>query len=285
MSDYEYTTDDYSVVAVYSSGDEVNVTASAKIEGNNVKVSSKGGLTFSSGNTNGHIYTVKVSYGGKSVSEDVYAYKVGDIKEIKIKQSKLFVDASLAHSGIAGITYMDDYGSMETDNNLSKTGKVKIYDKNGNEQVSGTLSSIRAIKDGGAKISYSVYENSEAYFIDITVLPTTDIKYIRISLSDLTKPKAGESINLGNFVATYMKSYWARVGNASTYTESDAKSIVYVTDSAGKVADGYSISVTVSSGNSENVQSGEFKTGDVVHITVKTTSGDIASNQLDYTIQ
>ncbi len=265
LIDHEYSTEDYSIKAVYSSGYEENVTASAKIEGSSIK-SSKGNLTFLSGNKDGHKYTVTVSYGGKTTTAVVDAYKAGDIKDFKVKQSKFFEGISLANSDIGTFTYMDNSGQMTVANHLPKTGFVKICDKNGNQLTSGTLDAIRAPQKGDAKISYSVYESSQAWTFAIEVLALSEANSLSPYYPSPYVQK-GDEVNMSTFASKYLKNYQTYIGNAETYKDSTTKSWVYVTNEKGEENTGFNITVTASR-NGKALTSGTFEKGDKVEINV-----------------
>ena len=122
--DHEYTTNDYSVIAVYSSGYKEIVTTSAKIEGGeHVKVSSSGSLTFSGDEYGVHEFEVKVSYGGKSVSTVIKAYRPGDPINFEVNKTKYFEGTKIP-TNIAWITYIADSGALFISSSLPSIGTV-----------------------------------------------------------------------------------------------------------------------------------------------------------------
>ncbi len=291
LADHEYARGEYRVTAHYSTGYQEDVTASAKIEGDEyVELTPTGGLTFKSCYTNGHKYTLTVSYGGITKIATVYAYnRVGDYLSFTVKSdpTKFFEGASLLTPGIVEkISYITESG-MSSSTSLPKSGFVTIYDKDDNVLESGTLETIRPLKEGDARITYSVYKDSEARSINIEVLPLTDAKGIYpLRPSDL---EAGKEFDTSTFMPTYMKNYRVYLCDNEDVKKADVRSLMYVTDEDGDVKDGYTITVTVSRDGSE-VTIGTFKKGDTItikdssEVTTKDTfeKGDTITIKVDY---
>lgn len=154
LADHEYSRDEYHVMACYSSGYEEDVTASAKIEGEYVEVTSTGGLIFKSCYTddhscykNEHKYTVNISYMDKTSVAVVYAYRAGDYLNFTPKSDplKIFEGASLLTPSIVEMSYITESG-MSSSSNLPASGFVTIYNKNDEKSVSGTLDSVRSVR-------------------------------------------------------------------------------------------------------------------------------------------
>lgn len=284
LADHVYTTDDYTVTAVYTNGDKKDVTASAEIKGEYVNVSSSG-LTFSSKNEN-HTYKLNVSYGGKTISAEVYAYKAGEFKECNIKSSKFFAGTVLSNFNISGdIAYMDNTGVMTYTNYLPKTGTAKIYTEYGEETASGTLRTIRALKEEDKEISYSIYENSENKSFDIEVIPLSEAKLLAVHYP-MNNVKAGDEINLDTFVSTYMVDHIVNFYDEDTPSDSNAKIAVHITDDEGKIIDdAYQITVVIKRDGSE-ITTGYFAKGDEVSITVtyKASEEKTIEGKKDYKI-
>ncbi len=271
LIDHEYTTDDYSVVAVYSTGYEENVTERADIVGGEyVKVSSTHSLTFCGEVYGGHEFTLKASYGGKEVSKVVYAYRPGDaIGGLKDKDTTYFVGAYLTNY-IAGITYITEKGVITRGSYLPSSGLVKVYDKEGNVTQTGTISEIK-IKDGDTRIGYRVYKNSEESYIEIEkLIPISSAK--RLKPGSPSSPEIGSTINLSTFVSTYMHN--AKVIFFDTEkAPSTCFGYLYATNEKGEVNEGFRVDVSVSrknktTGETEEVSSGTFETGDVITVNV-----------------
>ncbi len=265
LSDHEYTRDNYKVTAYYSSGWQEDVTSSAKIDGGEyMKKSSSGGLTFSSANTS-HNFTVKVSYGGKEASFDVKAYKAEDIIGVKLVNIKFFEGYKLGYNvSDVKISYMNSNGKLVIDDYLPENSIVKMYDENDSETFSGTYKTIREFKTDDSKITFSIKDTTESCSSSIEVISKTEAKKIEMS-TGYEKPQAGASIDINNYVKTYMGNYKVRLSNATS--KPDVTSIIYITDSEGKVADGYQIAVSVSRSGTETT-SGNFQKGDVVTMEV-----------------
>ncbi len=267
LADHEYARGEYRVTAHYSTGYQEDVTASATIKGDEyVVLTSNGGLIFNY--TNDHKYTLTVSYGGITTTATVYAYnRVGDYLSFTVKSdpTKFFEGASLLTPGIVEkISYITESG-MSSSTSLPKSGFVTIYDKDDKELESGTLETIRPLQKGDARITYSVYKDSEARSINIEVLPLTDAKGIYpLRPSDL---EAGKEFDTSTFMSTYMKNYRVYLCDHKEVKEADVRSLMYATDEDGKVKEGYTFTVTVSR-NGETKTSGTFEKGDTIRIKV-----------------
>ncbi len=264
--DHEYTRNDYKVYACYSTGAREDVTESAKIEGgDHVKVSSSGSLTFSGEVAGFHKFEVKVSYGGKTKSTVIEAYKPGDIIEFTEKQTKFF-EGSRVYPEIAQINYFSDTGSPSSKNNLPAKGFVTIKDKDGKGNKT-TLREARTFKEGDSSISYSVYENSEVRSFNIEVVSLSNAKSLKVLSYPASEVNAGDTIDLSTFVSKYMKNCHVRIGDATEYDNSTIKSFFDATDSTGKENEGFSIKVTVLRDGKE-ITDGTFKKGDKIKVVV-----------------
>ncbi len=292
LIDHEYTTDDYSVYAVYSSGYEENVTGKATIKGDHVKVSSSGSLTFSDELYGIHEFTVKASYEGKEVSKVVYAYRPGDaIGGLDVKKTKFFEGSKLSRD-IARITYVVDTKTVSS-TYLPSSGVTMIYNEKAETLddmlVISTLGEIRPLKVGDATIFYGVYEDSELSYIDIEVVPLSDAKSLKPSYPS-PYIKKGETIDMDSFASTYLKNYKARIGNAETYSDSTVTSLFSVTDEDGKENDGFAVEVTVSRKNSEGklvkVTSGTFQDGDniLIEVSYKISENNTVKGAISYNL-
>ena len=276
LADHEYARGEYRVTALYSTGYQEDVTASARIVGDEyVKLTPNGGLIFKSCYTddhscykNDHKYTVTVSYGGITTTATVYAYsRVGDYLSFTVKSdpTKFFEGASLLTPGIVEkISYITESGTSSS-TSLPKSGFVTIYDEDDKKLESGTLDTIRPLEKGDSRITYSVYEDSEARSINIEVLPLTAAKGIYpLRPSDL---EAGKEFDTSTFISKYMKNYRVYLCDNEDVKEADVRSLMYATDKDGKVKKGYTITVTVS-GKGDGKTSGSFEKGDTIKIKV-----------------
>ncbi len=290
--DHEYTTNDYSVIAVYSSGYKEIVTSSAKIEGGEyVKVSSSGSLTFSGDEYGVHDFEVKVSYGGKSVSTVIKAYRPGDPINFEVNKTKFFEGTNIPIN-IARITYIADSGALFS-GSLPAKGVTMIYNEDAETfddmLVISTLEEIRPLKKGDATIFYGVYENSEISYIDIEVIPLSEAKSLKPN-SLYSYVNEGDTFTKETFISTYLKNYKARIGNAETYSESTATTTLNVTDENGNLNSGFTVEATISrkdeEGTYKEVTSGTLQSGDniFIKVTYKASEKETVEGTLSYKI-
>lgn len=278
LADHEYSKDEYHVMACYSSGYEEDVTASAKIEGEYVEVTSTGGLIFKSCYTddhscykNEHKYTVNISYMDKTAAAVVYAYRIGDYLSFKAKSNptKIFEGASLTPS-IVETSYIAEIteSGMFSSSTFPASGFVTIFNEDDEKSVSGTLDTIRPVQEGDTRISCSVCEDSEVRSMDIKVLPLTDAKGIRPFGLNSNDVKEGSEFDKDTFIFTYMKNYKVYLCDNEDYKVAEVRSLMYATDENGNVNSGYKITITVSRNGAVETK-GTFEKGDIVKIEVE----------------
>ncbi len=270
LVNYEYNPGEYKVYAYYSTGYQEDITSSVEISTTNsdiVKINGKK-IKFSDDEVDG-VYTeypITVKYGNFTENTVVNAVRAGDaIGGLKVKQTKFFVGSKLT-SSIAGITYISDSGSFTSTTFLPSSGYVWLFDKDEKLKDFNTLKDSAELKqEGGYKVYYHTYWDSNWEEIDITVIPLTDVKSLNV-LSIPLSPKSGETYTASEFNKTYLKGLKAYLYNE----DKSAKLLDTVVDENGDVKSGYTINVSVTDKTGTTVrQSGDkFQTGDRVLVTV-----------------